>query len=351
MYADRESQPSLLGYSSSKKVKISAVGLFLLVIALTIFVNARFWDYTTDRGPAGPQDIYYLWEEGGRILAGGNPYERILAGNMLENDKYATHFPLFYLLASLTRLGGLEGYPEWISFWRFIFLFFNIGIATVIFFVHYRAEQIILALFATLLWSFNRWTLYVAWIGHVDFITIFLLLVSLLVLRKNKWLALFLFSLSLAIKHLAIFLIPLYLIWIWHTAEEKNRLRDVLLAVPVIATIPILCSVPFIIWNAEAFFRSIIFSVTREPAGLVPPSLDVIMNMMGLSARIPMFVLMFIVYTGVLFKRVSIYASVLMTMLVFVSFSPVLFPQYWTWIIPFVSLSVSARGSQATEGV
>ena len=350
MFVNRKLGPSLLSFSPSKRVKLLAVGLFLLIIGLAIFVNARFWDYRTDGGPAGPQDIYYLWQEGGRILAGGNPYERVLSGNMLENDKYATHFPLFYLLASATQLGGLRAYPDWIAFWRFIFLFFNIGVATVIFYLHYRAEQIVLALFATLLWFFNRWTLYVAWIGHVDFITIFLLLVSLLVLRRYKWLALVLFSLSLAIKHLAIFLAPLYLIWIWQTAK-KDRGWNVFFAALVIASVPMFFSVPFIIWNAEAFFRSIVFSVTREAAGLVPPSLDVITNMIGVTARIPMFVLMLIIYLGVFYKRISIFASVLMTMLVFVSFSPVLFPQYWTWIIPFVSLSVSTRGQQALEGV
>ena len=110
---------------SNKQLKLITWIVFFLSVGFTIWVYARFWDYKTDGGPAGPQDIYFLWEEGGRLLAGENPYDRRASGNMLENDKYATHFPLFYMLASATRLAGFQEYPAWVGLWRYIFLFFN----------------------------------------------------------------------------------------------------------------------------------------------------------------------------------------------------------------------------------
>ena len=66
--------------------------LCLLAILLAgAAVNMRLWK-TDTKG----EDIYYAWVEGGRILNGENPYGRVLAGNMRDNDKYATYFPVFY---------------------------------------------------------------------------------------------------------------------------------------------------------------------------------------------------------------------------------------------------------------
>ena len=73
--------------------KIIAVLCISLIVIVGIFVNVKLlniWEYDT-----GGEDIYYTWLEGKRLLAGENPYARVLAGNMRENDKYATYFPLF----------------------------------------------------------------------------------------------------------------------------------------------------------------------------------------------------------------------------------------------------------------
>ena len=63
--------------------------LLLLVLALMINNQFRFRDHTSD-------DIYYISLDGKRLLDGQNTYGRIKDGNMRENDKYPTYFPLTY---------------------------------------------------------------------------------------------------------------------------------------------------------------------------------------------------------------------------------------------------------------
>ena len=59
-----------------------------IIFFLTAYVHVGTWKADTSE-----QDVYYSWIEGRRILAGENPYTRILTGNMRENDKYARVVP------------------------------------------------------------------------------------------------------------------------------------------------------------------------------------------------------------------------------------------------------------------
>ena len=120
---------------------VALVCLLILLVAGAV-VNIRFWTVDT-KG----QDIYYSWVEGSRILTGENPYARILAGNMQENEKYATYFPVFYELSSLSLLAGLRTYEQWIAFWRVVFLVCNLVIACLVFAVPYRRRLFALAVF------------------------------------------------------------------------------------------------------------------------------------------------------------------------------------------------------------
>lgn len=275
-------------FISFNKKNLALACLFLLVTT-GILVHKFFLNVEVNQR----DDIYYLWLEGKRLLSGENPYARVLSGNMRENNKYATYFPLFYLLSYLTQFLGLKNYPDWLSLWRNIFLIFNLGIALTIFYTLYEYGLILLAFFSALFWLFNRWTLHVTTIAHIDFIPLLFLILSLLIFRRFKWLSLFIFSLSLSVKQIGIFLVPLYLIWIWQS-ESGNKVKTVLLAFAVIISIPLLTSLPFIAWNSEGFFKSILFSATRNPGShFDAPSLDAYIKnnlpgFVGIKAKIPM---------------------------------------------------------------
>jgi hypothetical protein len=327
------------------------ISLFLAMLAaVTVFASIKFHEHDA---MGKREDIYYSWLEGNRILSNENPYERVLSGDMWENDKYATYFPLFYLLSALTQLVGLSEPEAWICFWRYVFLCFHLGAAALIFLAVFRGRGVLLALFAASFWLLNRWSLLVLRIAHIDIMALFFLLLSLLLLEKHKWASFLLLGVSLAIKQIAIFVAPLYLIWAWN-AVEKNRVREVVIAAVGIAIIPLVFSLPFIVWNAEGFFKSVLFSVTRKPEGhFAAPSIDQALGLVGIVGRVPMLGLMGLIYYEAGLRRIGKYASVLLVMCVFTFFTPVLFRQYMCWIVPFIPLCLcdGRQGNQACEGL
>lgn len=312
--------------------KIALLALLVILLAGAV-VNVRVWNLET-KG----EDIYYAWVEGGRILGGENPYARVLAGNMRDNDKYATYFPAFYELSALTQWAGLHDYEPWIAFWRVVFLAFNLAIGALLFLLLYPRGQLLAAVFAAAFWLFNRWTLHVTQVAHLDFVPIFLLLISLGLFRKHRWASLLLFSLSLSVKQIGIFLAPLYLIWTWQAVEVKgDRLKHTLLAALVIASAPFVTSVPFLAWNAEGLVKSVLFSVTRNPADhFNVASLDGLMGWLGWPGRLPMFALLVLGYALAWRRKVGLYTGSLVVMAIFVNFNTVLFRQYLAWIVPLI---------------
>ncbi|NEO99678.1 MAG: hypothetical protein F6K58_13565 [Symploca sp. SIO2E9] len=336
-------EPGIIKLLKNQKFVGFTCLLIITLVGIGVVFSIQLWDYNTEQ-----EDIYYIWLEGKRILSGENPYARILSGDMRDNDKYATYFPLFYLLSALTQLLGFKEYSTWVYLWRHIFQVFNLGISHLIFYQFYKNKILILGLFASFFWYLNRWTIHVNQIAHIDFVSIFFLLLSLAIIDKYKYLSFLFFGLSLSLKQIAIFLLPLYLIWAWQESE-KDKLERTVKSLLLILVIPLVTSLPFIIWNAEGFFKSIIFSATRSPAGhLGVPSIDeliglVIPEFVGIKAKLPMLLIMSLVFIGAIKRQIGIYTSVLLTMVVFVDFNSVLFRQYLCWVVPFIPLAICDR--------
>ena len=308
------------------------------ILVAGVVVHVRLWDWNTEG-----EDIHYAWQEGARILTDENPYSRILAGNMHDNDKYATYFPVFYELSALTQWAGLSDYAAWIAFWRVVFLACNLAIAVMLYLLVYPRGRLLGASFAAAFWLFNRWTLYVTQVAHLDFVAIFFLIASLGLFHRHRKISLLLFSLSLGVKQIAIFLVPLYLIWIWRTTRQ-DRLKQTLCAGLLIASIPVLTSLPFLAWNAEGFIKSVIFSVTRNPADhFGAPSVGGHMGWPGITARLPLFFMLLAVYGLAWRGQMGIYLGSLLTLATFVDLNAVLFRQYLAWIVPLIPLAIVDR--------
>lgn len=88
--------------------RLSLLVIVLLVVAIVAAAHVQFskvrwdseWPWEWD------SDISYIWFEGYHLVREGkNPYQRIVDGNMRENNKYPTYLPLFYLA------GGVTQYP------------------------------------------------------------------------------------------------------------------------------------------------------------------------------------------------------------------------------------------------
>jgi uncharacterized membrane protein len=308
---------------------------FALILIGGTLANARMWQAKT-RG----EDVYWSWLEGQRLLKGVNPYERTLTGNLRDNDKYATYFPMFYYGTALSIFAGLGEYEEWLESWRVLSLLASLGIAAILFYLPFRRKVWALALFAAGFWLFNRWTLHVTRIAHLDFLAILPLLASLALISRRSYAALLLLGFSISIKQIGLFLVPLYLIWIWQESSP-NRVKRILIAVALIAIIPLLASLPFLIWNPTAYLISVIFDALRNPADhFGAASLDAMIGWVGLPAKIPMLALMLLACVLTWQRRVGKWTPVMLVMAAFVDFSSVLFRQYFTWLVPFIPLAV-----------
>ncbi len=303
--------------------------LLLLLLILAGILNAAI-----PHADMTDEDIYYSYIEGQRLVNGQNPYARILGSDMLTNQKYATYFPVFYELSFLSQRLGLTSFPAWLSFWGIIFIAFEFACAAVLFAALARRGLPWAGLFAAGFWLFNRWTLKIIQVVNLDFIPIFLLLLSLELFARNKWLSLLLFSLSLGVKQIAIFVTPLYLIWLWQSSTD-HRVRDLLTGAAVIASVPFVSSVPFLIWNARAFIYSVLFSVTRVASQppIFPSALGAYIGGNTTLDRVAMLGSMLFLYVLAWRLERARYFCVSMIMLVFVSLNPVLYVQYIVWIV------------------
>lgn len=298
------------------------------------------WD---DKFELEEQDIFAIFNEGDHLQHGTNPYLRALEtdGTIEWNQIFATYLPISYVLAWLTQEIGLEDFIQWLSLWRVIFLIANLGITFLLFYISYhRYNNLIYGVIAAIFWLFNRWTLHMTMIYHIDFIAIFFLLLSLILWSKYKVISLLAFGLSLGVKHIAMFMIPLYMIWIWQ-ATGKRAIKQFILLNLVMASIPLLVSAPFLISNAAAFFKSIFVSATRiSESHFGAPAVDTLLMLSGIPAKLPMLALMFFTFWAAWKKKIKIYAAALIIILVFVDFNSVLFRQYMTWVSPLTLLAI-----------
>jgi hypothetical protein len=306
-------------------------------------------------------DIYYSFIEGQRIVAGVNPYTRILSGNMRDNQKYPTYFPLFFLIAAGMQRLGLVDYQAWFATLHWVLLPFNLGAGALLYFMLYKRKGLALAVLGLVMWLLNRWNLQIAPVSNIDNVAIFFMLLSLWLLDRHRVASLLLLSLALAFKHFGLFVVPLYLIVIWHDttlehpqASTGQKLRPTLSAALIIASIPFLLSLPFVVWpgdtlghNVMGLARSIFFSATRNAAAHVEaPSFDSLFGLTGFPARLPMFGLFLLVYLAYGQGRIKLYAACLLVFAILIDFNSVLFLQYFCWLVPFGLLTVAEMDLQ-----
>ncbi len=298
------------------------------------------------------QDIFAIFNEGDRIQRGINPYARALdfEDSIEWNQIFATYLPISYTLAWLTQEIGLEDFLQWLGFWRVIFLIANLSIAYILFYIPYhRHNNLVFAVLASLIWFFNRWTLHMTMIYHIDFIAIFFLLLSLVLWPKNRNISLLAFGLSLGVKHIAMFMIPLYIIWIWQSVENRS-IKEFIRLNLVMASIPLIVSAPFLVMNASAFAKSIFVSATRiSESHFGAPSIDTLLMFTGIPAKIPMLGLMSITFLAAWKKKIKYFTAALLIILVFVDFNSVLFRQYMTWVSPLLLLALCETFITATK--
>jgi hypothetical protein len=314
------------------------IALAVVLTVLAGYIHVQMWFPHDNR----KEDIYYSWQEGQRLLLGVNPYERILEGDMLAIKKCPTYLPLFYLLSGLSEKMGWREYGDYLRFWRPIFLAAMIATGLAMFGAILLRGSPVLALLSLALWYFGRWTLYVTVVTNFDFLPISLVVLSLAVWKRCPWGAALLFGISLGLKQIAVFVAPLYLIWAWReTPGLSNRRR--LTVVLALVAVPLLLSIPFLLWNAEGYIKSIAYSGLREDYGAFPfaSSIDYIMRWEGAFSRLPLLLVLLAVYAGAAMRRLTPWRAACLAMLAFVAFNRTLFYQYLCWTVPLTMLALA----------
>ncbi|MCW5874450.1 MAG: hypothetical protein KIS88_07380 [Anaerolineales bacterium] len=319
-----------------KSTRIASLIVFLAVVVLGAYVAVQ-----VPKPNMHEQDIYYSYVEGGRLVAGENPYARVLESDMRHNDKYATYFPVFYELSYASQLLGLNTFESWMLFWSVIFTIFQMGTAVLLYLSLVRRGVAWAGVFAAAFWLLSRWTLGMVSTLNMDFVPIFFLIASLELFPRKQNLSLLLFSLSLGFKQIAIFLVPLYIIWVYQSAPRKEWMQRVAKGAALIASVPLLSALPFLVWNAKAFVVSMLFSATRASNSLGGVTLDAAMGWEGLRARLPMLALMGLVYLLAFTGDWKKYLPSTLIMAVFINFNSVLYPQYFVWLLPLMLLLLS----------
>ncbi|MCG8571750.1 MAG: hypothetical protein MJB14_16565 [Spirochaetes bacterium] len=323
-------------FSDYKKGVITFL-LFLLLFSLCFYICLK---YTTIE-KMDKEDIYWVYYEGKNLLDGINPYEKILLGNMRENNKYATYFPPIYLLSMLTQKIGYSDFDNFVLFWRKIVLIFHLALGLLLFHTIYKDNNYLFAIFTFCFYCLNRWSLLVIQITHFDFIALFLFILSLLFLQKKmKNFALLAFGLSIAVKHMAVYVGPIFLIWVWHDSQDK-KLKNTIIASSIIAAPVFFTSLPFMLWSLLGYIKSILFSLTRNPRShFSVNSFDAILGLFGFKGRMVYFLLLIIIFIIYYQKKLPLYFTVLLIFSVFINFNTVLFMQYIVWLVPLLPLVI-----------
>ncbi len=325
------------------------------MILLVILISAAAWTHYVVVLPDvdDQNDIYFDFLEAKRIIAGENPYARILSGDMRNNDKYATYFPLFYLLSAGGVKLGSQDFPQFVTFWRFAFLLFNIGAGVILYYLLWPRRGLLLAAFGVLFWFFSRWNLHLTSSVNIDYPAIFFLLLSFWLLPRHRVWAFVTLGLSLGFKQLDVILVPLFLIVVWQS-ERQHRVRAVLMAVAALASTLVITSAPFFAASPEAFLKAMVFEAVRNPATHVGvAALGPLLGWSGAGSRLPFFALIALVYALFWRRKIGFYTAGLLAMASFINFNPVLFLQYFAWFTPFFPLAASETfpGGETTLAV
>jgi hypothetical protein len=298
---------------------------------------------------ASQPDIYYIWRDGVGLADGTNPYAYDRQPEPGEKStKHPSYLPLFYLAVAGVYKLGIHDYQTWLAIWRAVRIVAHITITVLLFRAGQRAGHPLLGLFGALFWSLNRWALYAVRSGGLDQLALLFLLLSLGCLGRRRRLAFLLLGVSLAIKHIALLVVPLYLVWTWQDSEATSRQARGIGSVQAalwIALIPVAVSLPFLWWDAGALVRSILASVTRPAAAYGHVSaVGSLLGLRGGVARIPLVLLACLILLVAAYRQViGRYTTVLLMFTVFTDFNTVLFPQYFAWVIPFIVLAAGER--------
>ncbi len=341
-------------------MRLKLIGEIFVIAVLFFLVYTVNKSNYADPDTMVRTDVGNEWDEAGRISKGINPYERILQGNLIQNDKYSTLFPLYYYFLMIVSIPSGANFNLFVVNYRVIIQIFEYAAFIFLYLIFRQRGQKLFGLFAASFFIFNRWTVLNVSVLKQDIVAITFLLASLYFFEKKIRMSYLFYGISLGIKHLGIFVFPIYLMPV---IFKKRSIRDFFIDLSVLLAPILLPSIYFLINNFKAFIYSMIFSFTRKPAsscGAAPTGYEKLLvnyGHMGTGIaifyltlpRLPMVLFTFFNTVLLFTKKVPAAIYLVMAYTIFAALNPVYFDQYIMWVIPFAVL-VGARDFLKSSG-
>lgn len=334
----------MLRLAHLSKVNYKEAVFFLLLVFLAhkvVFSIDKATDFYFKK-----EDIYYEYAAAKQMQEGENPYVRILEGDMLANDKYATQLPHYYRTIQLIRNYSEDNFSGFIESFRFVLYCAQVTGGIFIYQIFKREKKHLLGIAASVFFVFNVWTLSSIIYLKQDLIAICLLIMAFYFLdnKKYNFLSYILYGFSLGMKYIGVFAFPIFILT---SIKNKQDTKKLLINLMLMLTVLVAPSVKFMYEDFSSFSKSIMFSVTRSPS-----SSDIPFGYSGLLVekpetyrdaavfdkllpRLPLAISILVVLVLLFSKKIDKPTYLFLSLLVFSIFNPVIFPQYITWIPPF----------------
>lgn len=323
-------------------------GLILLALAVLVLaffgVHLLYWRIGAET-LKNREDIFFAWREGQRLFEGINPYARILGNSLRENQKYPTYLPLSYLSSFAMSKLGFTTFEEFLRIWRLLTLACHGAIGLLVFHCFHRQGKPLTGFVLCAVVLVGRWSSYVVMVQHLEFAALLPMLLSCLLIERNLRLAGLLSGLSLAVKHMGLILLPFLVIQVMRShagADQRNQHKAVAKFLIGVAAIPMIITLPFLIDEPIGLIQSMLFSATRLPSdhgiatGILPA------RMFGADGgKIALLALLIATYFASAKEWLGIWTGCAIAMILYVQFNPVVFTQYYYWLIVFISLALS----------
>lgn len=330
----------------SKITKTNLIEITLLVLLLLLARKVSLNVEKKSDFYFKKEDIYYEYEAAKQVQKGENPYLRILSSDMLENDKYATQLPHYYILLAQIRNRSDGNFSGFIENFRLVLFVSQVIGGAFIYLIFRQQNKKLIGLCGAVFYVFNVWTLNSIIYLKQDVLAISLLVAAYYFLNtvKYKPISYVLYGLSLGIKYIGIFAFPLFLI---PFLDKKMSLKKLVISLLFLVLVVVIPATPYLLEDFNSFSRSILFSLTRSPSdseiiygysGLLVESSESYSEtgiFDKLAPRIPLFVSMFLTVGLLMLRKIKTGMYVFLSLFVFSIFNPVIFPQYITWIPPF----------------
>jgi len=333
-------------FSSVKQYKWGLALVPLLLLA--VFLRSGLLDLNIKGA-----DIFYHYAEAMRIKAGENPYQRIVGQGLLRNRKYPTLFPSAYLLIlGLSALVRFD-FTALTFVLRSLIVLADILIVFILLRIARDRGLPFLGLGAAIFWLFNRWSLYNFAQARLDTIVLSLVLLAVyLYHEESRFWPFLVMGVSLSIKHIGVFILPLF----FFDALRRKDFGKLVTQVLILSSVPVIFSLPFVFRNPLGFLSSMGFSLTRVAAsptagaswaylldkyrgklllGRFGESLFLRTFLYYFFPRLPLFIGFSLVTVFAYLENWGKYIFAFVGLLVFLATNPVIFSQYFSWILPF----------------